>query len=225
MRWLRQMSALLIKDLRIEWRSKDVLTAMLMFALIVITVMTVAFEPGCGELNTIIPGVIWITLLFAGNLGLNRSFAREMENGALDGLRVCAVARSAIYVAKFASQVILMMLTAAIVWPIMVLFFDLGSLAHPLLFILILLLGSTGFSAAGTLLATMAIKTRTRDMMLPILLFPITVPVILAAVKGTALTLYSESIDAVFSWLHILIAFDVIMITACVILYDYVIDD
>ncbi|MDZ7723840.1 MAG: heme exporter protein CcmB [candidate division KSB1 bacterium] len=221
--WLRQMSTLLFKDLRIEWRSKDVMIAMLMFAFIVITVFAIVFD---GTEKTLIPGILWAALLFAGNLGMNRSMEREIENSALTGLRVCPVSRSAIYVGKLLSQLIFMLLTAAIVLPLLIVFFNMQMPIQPLRFGLILLLGCIGYSAAGTFLAAMALQTRARDLMLPILLFPLTVPVILAAVRGTTLTLYSEASSGFLSaWLRLLLVFDIIMITACILLFEYVIDE
>ena len=225
MNWLRQTAVLLLKDLRIEWRGKEVLTAMIMFAFIVITVFAVVFDPVLTKFEKVIPGILWTALFFAGNLGMNRAFVREMENDALSGLLVCPVPRSAVYTAKLINQVILMLIAAVIVLPVLVVFFDMRMPLQPEIFISILFLGSAGFSAVGTLLATMALKTRARDMMLPVLLFPVTVPVILASVKGTSLAMYSASDNAALPWLRILVGFDVIMITACLMLYDHVIDD
>lgn len=225
MQWLSHVLTLLANDLRIEWRSKDVLTAMFMFALIVITVFAVLFEPGSRLLKEVIPGLLWAALLFAANLGMNRAFVREMENSGMTGLRMCPVPRSAIYTAKLVSQLIYMLLTAVMILPVLMVFFDMPMPRQPLLFAFILVCGSAGFAAVGTLLTAMTVRTRARDMMLPLLLFPLTVPVILSAVKGTTRAMLAESPQTILPWLRILIGYDIIMITVCVLLFDYVIDD
>ena len=224
--WLRQMTTLMGKDLRIEWRSKDVMIAMLMFAFIVITVFAIVFDPASGATHSLVPGILWAALLFAGNLGMNRGIEREIENNALNGLRVCPVSRSAVYVGKLLSQLIFMLVTAVIVLPFLIVFFDMNMPARPLCFVCILLLGCIGYSASGTFLAAMAVKTRARDLMLPVLLFPLAVPVILAAVRGTTLVWYSgTSSGYIAAWLRMLLAFDVIIITACILMFDYVMDE
>ncbi len=222
---INQISAILYKDLLLELRSKDMVTTMLIFSLTVVVIFNFVFEPGSAEMTTTAPAILWVAFAFAGNLGLGRSFAREQENAQMHGLLLCPVDRSAVYVAKMVGNFLFITLVEWLTLPFVVVFFDLaiGSIWLPLL--ATLLLGTFGFAAVGTIFSAISANTRAREVMLPILLFPISVPVILASIKATAYLFAGRAMADVWSWLRLLIAFDVIYFFVCFLLYEYVIEE
>ncbi len=222
---LKQVATIIHKDLVTEMRSKDIILSMLVFSLIVVAVFNFIFDPGSEQIKTTAPGILWVALIFSGNLGLSRSFAREHENARMQGLLLCPVDRSLIFIAKVIGNIIFIGVVEAISLPIMIVLFDLsvGPVIRPL--ILILLLGAIGFAGVGTLFSTISANTKSREVMLPILLFPVSIPIILAAAKSTTYLLNNSNIENVWSWIKILIAFDVIFTIVCFLLYEYVLEE
>jgi heme exporter protein B len=156
-------------------------------------------------------------------LGLNRSMAVEKDRGCMDGLLLAPVDRSAIYFGKALGNLIFMMMVEIIVLPIYSLLYNVN-LFNPGLLVVILL-GSIGYVAVGTLLAAMAVQARTRDILLPILLFPVVLPVILAAVKASTGFLDGIPIDEIRPWLNLLIAYDIIFSAVAFMVFDYVVEE
>jgi heme exporter protein B len=196
---------------------------MLVFALLVILVFNFALELDVAARHTVTSGVLWVTFAFAGTLGLNRSMAVERDRGCLDGLLLAPVDRSALYFGKALGNLAFMLIVEAIVLPIYSLLYNVN-LFHPGL-IGVVLLGSIGYAAVGTLLSSMAVQARTRDVLLPILLFPVVLPVLVAAVKATnAVLLWLEAAE-VWPWLNLLIAYDVIFTAAAFMLFDFVVEE
>ncbi|HNW60128.1 MAG TPA: heme exporter protein CcmB [bacterium] len=225
MQTLRQMYAILHKDLVQELRGKEIITAMLVFALTVVVIFNFVFEPGSTEMRTTAPGILWVAFVFASNLGLSRAFAREQENAMMQGLLLCPVDRSALFTAKVLGNVIFITLVELITLPVMIVLFDLEiGRTWPLL-ILILLLGTFGFATVGTIFSAISANTRSREVMLPIMLFPVTVPVILAAIKSTAALLAGGAVAEIWPWLRLLIGFDVLYFFVCFLLYEYVVEE
>jgi len=222
---LQQIYTILHKDILLELRNKDIITTMLIFSLTVVVIFNFVFEPGSAEMATSAPGILWVAFAFASNLGLSRSFAREQENSNMQGLLLCPVDRSAVFTAKVAGNVLFIFLVELITLPVMVLFFDLniGPVWLPLLATLIL--GTLGFATVGTVFSAISANTRSREVMLPIMLFPVTVPIILAAIKSTSYLLAGRDMSQVWSWLRLLIAFDVIYFVVCFLLYEYVVEE
>ena len=196
---------------------------MLVFALLVILIFNFAIELQPTLRTTITPGVLWVTFAFAGTLGLNRSMAIEKDRGCLDGLLLAPVDRSAIYFGKALGNLAFMLIIAMIVLPIYSLLYNINILIPGLL--LVVLLGSIGYVAVGTLLSSMAVQTRTREVLLPVLLFPVIVPVLLAAVKASSGFLQNLPMNEIWPWLNILIAYDVIFTAVAFIVFDYVIEE
>jgi len=221
--YLKAIGAIVWKDLAAEIRSRELLSAMLVFALLVILIFNFAIELQPALRTTITPGVLWVTFAFAGTLGLNRSMAIEKDRGCLDGLLLAPVDRSAIYFGKAFSNLAFMLIVALIVLPIYSLLYNINIIIPGLL--LVVLLGSIGYVAVGTLLSSMAVQTRTRDVLLPVLLFPVIVPVLLAAVKASSGFLQNLPMNEIWPWLNILIAYDVIFIAVAFIVFDYVIEE
>ncbi|MGZ6346361.1 MAG: heme exporter protein CcmB, partial [Anaerolineales bacterium] len=173
------VGAIIWKDLAAELRSRELLSAMLVFALLVVLIFNFALELDAGTRTVATPGILWATFAFAGTLGLNRSMAVEKDRGCLDGLLLAPVDRSAIYFGKTISNLAFMLIVEAVVLPIYSVLYNTNLFNLGL--IVVILLGSVGYVAVGTLLSSMAVQTRTRDVLLPILLFPVVIPILIAA--------------------------------------------
>ncbi|MBN2356171.1 heme exporter protein CcmB [candidate division KSB1 bacterium] len=225
MNTLKQIVSILYKDLLLELRSKDMVTSMLIFSFTVVVIFNFVFEPGSEEMKTTAPGILWVAFAFAGNLGLSRSFAREQENAMMQGLLLCPVDRSAIYTAKVLGNFLFITIVEWVTLPVMVVFFDLsiGAILLPLL--ITLLLGTFGFATVGTIFSAISANTRSREVMLPIMLFPISVPIILSSIKSTAYLLDGRAFADVWSWQRLLIGFDIIYFIVCFLLYEYVVEE
>jgi len=221
--YFKAIGAIVWKDLAAELRSRELLSAMLVFAMLVILIFNFAIELQPSLRATITPGVLWVTFAFAGTLGLNRSMAIEKDRGCLDGLLLAPVDRSAIYFGKALSNLAFMLIVELIVLPVYSLLYN-TNLFNPGL-LLTILLGSIGYVAVGTLLASMAVQTRTRDVLLPILLFPVILPILMAAVKTSGGFLQSAPMETIWPWLNILIVYDVIFTAVAFMLYDSVVEE
>lgn len=221
--FLRALGAVVWKDLRAELRSRELLSAMLVFAILVILIFNFALELDAQARASVTSGVIWVTFIFAGTLGLNRSMAIEKDRGCLDGLLLAPVDRSAIYFGKAIGNLVFMLIVAAIVLPLYSILYNTNLFQPGLL--LIILLGSIGYVAVGTLLASMAVQARTRDILLPILLFPVLVPVLVAAVKGSSGFLQGAPMDEIQPWLNLLIVYDLIFTAVAYMVFDYVVEE
>ena len=221
--YLKVIGAIVWKDLVAELRSRELLSAMLVFALLVILIFNFAIDLQPDLRITITAGVLWVTFAFAGTLGLNRSMAVEKDRGCLDGLLLAPVDRSAIYFGKALSNLAFMLIVAMIVLPIYSILYNINVLNPGLL--LVVILGSTGYAAIGTLLSSMAIQTRTRDVLLPVLLFPVIVPVLLAAVKASGGFLQNLPVNEIWPWLNILIAYDVIFTAVAFMVFEFVVEE
>lgn len=221
--YLRAIGAVVWKDMAAEMRSRELISSMLVFALLVILIFNFALELDAAVRNTVTSGVLWVTFAFAGTLGLNRSLAVEKDRGCLDGLLLAPVDRSAIYFGKVIGNLVFMFIVEIIVLPVYSLLYN-QNLFKPGL-IGVILLGSIGFVVVGTLLSSMAVQTRTRDVMLPILLFPVIIPVMIAAVKASSGFLQAVPFDEISPWLNLLVVYDVIFTAVAFMVFDYVVEE
>ena len=221
--FLRAVGAVAWKDLAAEFRSRELFTAMLVFSLLVILIFNFALELDISTRRSVTAGVLWVTFAFAGTLGLNRSMSIEKDQGSLDGLLLAPVDRSAIYFGKVISNLAFMLIVEAIVLPVYSFLYNVNLLQPGLL--LILLLGSIGYIVVGTLLAAMAVQARTRDVMLPILLFPVVIPVLIAAVKASGGFLTGDDPVNLRPWVNLLIVYDVIFTSIAFMVFDYVVEE
>ena len=198
---------------------------MLVFALLVILIFNFALDldPATRRDPTITAGVLWVIFVFAGTLGLNRSMAVEKDRGCMDGLLLAPVDRSSIYFGKVLGNLIFMLMVEIIVLPIYSVLYNVNLFNLGLL--VVILLGSIGYVAVGTLLAAMAVQARTRDILLPILLFPVVLPVILAAVKASTGFLDGSEMELIRPWLNLLIAYDIIFSAVAFMVFDYVVEE
>ena len=221
--YLRAIGAVAWKDLAAELRSRELLSAMLVFSLLVILIFNFALELDPKTRTSVTAGVIWVTFVFAGTLGLNRSMAIEKDRGCLDGLLLAPVDRSAIYFGKAISNLAFMFIVEIIILPVYSFLYNINLFQPGLL--LVILLGSIGYTAVGTLLSAMSVQTRTRDVMLPILLFPVIVPVLIAAVKASGGYLQKLPFDQILPWINLLVVYDVIFIAISFMVFDYVVEE
>jgi heme exporter protein B len=219
----RAVSAVAWKDLAAEFRSRELFSSMLVFSLLVILIFNFALELDISTRRSVTSGVLWVTFAFAGTLGLNRSMSIEKDQGSLDGLLLAPVDRSAIYFGKVLSNLTFMLIVEAIVLPVYSFLYNVNLLQPGLL--LILLLGSVGYIVVGTLLAAMAVQSRTRDVLLPILLFPVVIPVLIAAVKASGGFLTGEDAASIRAWINLLIVYDAIFVAIAFMVFDYVVEE
>jgi len=224
MTYLRKIAAIVAKDIAAELRTREMLSSMGVFSILVIIVFNFALELSDRQIiRTTIPGALWVTIIFAGMLGLNRSLSVELDKGCLDGLLLTPVDRSAIFFGKTFGNVLFMLVVEVIVVPLFVVFFDVP-LIQPMV-VLILALGTVGFAGVGTLLSSMAVNTRAREVLLPILLFPVAMPMLIAGVKATGGAMMGLPVSEWQQWLSLLIVFDVILVTISVMVFDYVVEE
>lgn len=220
--YLRTLRTLLWKELLAEWRSRDAISAMFFFSVTSLLIFNFALDLSPVSARDVGPGILWVTFVFAGLLGLNRSFGREMEQSSIEGLMLAPVARSAIYLAKMLGNLIFLLAIELFALPVMVILFD---LALPLAVLPVLLLGTLGLSAAGTIFAGMASNTRLRDVLLPLMLLPVLVPLLVGAVQATGTVLAGGDLwEEAGSSLVLIGAFDLIFVTLSVLLFDYVLE-
>jgi heme exporter protein B len=222
-RFWQAVMAILWKDLAAEIRSREILSSMLVFAILVILIFNFALELEANLRASISAGILWVTFTFAGTLGLNRSMGTEKDRGCLDGLLLASVDRSAIFFGKMLGNLIFMLVVECITIPVLSLLYN-QNLVQPGL-LLVTLLGSIGYCTVGTLLASMAVQTRTRDVLLPILLFPVVLPVVVAAVKASAGYILAVPMDEIMPWINLMLAFDVIFIAVSWMVFDWVVEE
>jgi len=216
-------ATILWKDLVAEMRSKELISAMLVFSVIVVVVFNFAVELRVELARQTSLGFLWVTILFSGMLGLNRSLAREKDRGCLDGLLLCPINRGMIFLGKMAGNLIFILLTELVVIPLFIFLFDVP-FYRPLQ-LLVIVLGTVGFASVGTLLSAMAVHTRAREVMLPIILLPVTIPLVLAAVRASRVILEGRAMSEFLPWAGILVAMDIVFLTVAYFTFDYIVEE
>lgn len=222
MSFLRKVFAIAAKDVLAELRTRETLGGMFVFALLVVLIFNFSFELRVDNVREVVPGALWVTFTFAGMLGINRSFTLEKDQGSLEGMLLAPVDRSAIYLGKTCANVLFMFVVELVMVPAAAIFFNVPLFSVPLL--AVILLGTIGFAAVGTLLSSVSVNTRAREVMLPLLLFPISVPVVIAAVKITASLLDPTTVEDPAIWWQLLIAFDVIFLAVSSLVFEYTVE-
>jgi heme exporter protein B len=219
---LAKVWAIVRKDLALEKRSREMLSSMFIFGLIVILLFSFSFDLRVERADQVAPGMLWVAFTFAGMLGLARSFVLERDQGCLDGLLLCPVDRSILYLGKMLSNLLFISLAEVIILP---LGFALFNLSFRMLLLPVILLGTLGFSAVGTLVSAMTVHARAREVMLPILLFPIVMPALIAAVKLTAGVLDGQAWSEMRNWLQLLVGFDIIFSVLSYLAFEYIVEE
>ncbi|MBM3262750.1 MAG: heme exporter protein CcmB [candidate division Zixibacteria bacterium] len=214
-----------LKDMTVEYRTRERLTTMLIFSVIVLIVFNFAFNFGGMAVQRIAPGMMWTAFVFSGMLGVNRSFAPEKDRGTLDGLLLAPVDRSAIYLGKLFGNLLLIGLIEVITLPLFALFLNLPLLPYVDRLTVVLGLGAIGFAAIGTLFAAVSANSGMREVMLPILLLPVVSPVLIAGVETTTIVFRDGTWEEMSRWLRLLGAFTVVFVVASVVLFDHIVEE
>ena len=212
--------ATLAKDLRLEWRSKDAINSMLFFALLVVVVFSFSFDPDAEESRQIAGGLIWVAFLFAAVVALNQTWARELRNQVLDAYRISPAPANALFLAKALGNFVFVAVLETLMTPLFVMFYKLRPLGPAWQLIPVAALGTWAIVVNGTFFAAMSLRTRSREIMLPLLLFPVSIPALLAMVNATTAILSGE-MSAKF-WIVLLSTYDVVFTIACLLLFELV---
>jgi len=212
--------ATLLKDLRLEWRSKDAINSMLFFSLLVVVVFSFSFDPTAEESRQIAGGLIWVAVLFAAVVALNQTWALEIRNQVLDAYRVSPAPANSLFVAKTLGNFIFVSVLEGLMTPLFIVFYNLRAVGPAWQLIPITLLGTWALVVNGTFFAAMSIRTRSREIMLPLLLFPVSIPALIGMVAGTTAILTGD--DPAHFWIVLLLTYDVVFTTACLALFETV---
>ena len=220
--FFRVVYSILVKDLQTEFRSRELLSLMVIFALLSLLIFSFALELDRIAREESISGVLWVTVAFASIIGLNRSLTIEREQGNLDALLIAPIHRAAIFVGKMAGNFLFALVVGALLVPIAALIYNMPLLSAWL--VIVLLLGTLGLSAVGTLLATMTVQTRTRESLLPVVMLPLALPVVLTAVRATTGILSAQPSADWLGWLQLLAFVDAAYFAACFVMFEFVIE-
>lgn len=219
---MRRVWALTRKDLVVEFRGREFLGAMLVFALITIVTLNFAFDLSGAGREASGAGALWIAFLFAGMLGLGRSLAVERDRGTLEGLALCPTPAGTIFLGKFVSNVVFVGLVQVVSLPVFAALYDLPALT-PAIYP-VALAGVVGFAGLGTLFSAVASSGRAREILMPLLLLPLSIPIVIAVVRATTLIFQQQTGDA-WPWFNLLAAFDVIFVTLAYVVFDLALED
>jgi heme exporter protein B len=213
------------KDLLIELRTKDSLNAMLFFGIVVLVVFNFALESARDTIREAVPGVLWVSFVFSGTLGLNRMFASEKENSCLQGLLMLPMDRGILYLGKMLAASVFMLIAEVVIFVFSLVFFNLTVWAEIPYLSLVFLIGTLGFTAVGTLLSAIAANTRMREILLPLILFPVALPILVNAVEATRIILNTADYGTLKLPLTIMTTFTIIFGTLAYLLFDFVLED
>jgi heme exporter protein B len=220
----RAAAIVLTKELRLEFRARELLTTTVVFALVIVVLFSFAFDPTVGESRRYGPGLLWIAFLFAGSLMLNPSFAREQSNQTLDALRMAPVSPFAILLGKMLANLIFLSVAEAILVPVFAVLYNISLASVVVRLVLVLVLGTLGLVITGTVFSAVAAHARMRELLLPLLLLPILAPLLIAAVEATA-SLFAEQPSLDRAWLAFLAGFDIVFLTASWLLSDFLLEE
>ncbi len=222
---MRTAISILKKDLRMEFRSKESILAMWIFSLLIFVIFNFTFEVSRLVMLEIAPGLLWVAFVFSGMFGLNQSFALEKENGNLRAMALMPVDGGEIYVGKFLSVTLIMLMFEALIFPIFIIFYDLQLSLGMFKLIPVILAGTIGFTSLGTILSAVAVHTRNQQILLSLLLWPLVSPIIIWSVTLSGMVLSGEVTEAFYPLLLRVGAFDVIFFTLSYMLFDFILED
>ena len=226
MRFIRDVWTVTRKDLLIETRTREIVLTTMFFALACVMVFAFGFVREGRPVQDAAAGILWIAIAFSGTLALGRAFERERQGETLRALLISPIDRPALYLGKLLGILILLAAVELLVVPMVALMFQAPLFDYPLLMLGLLAAGTVGFAAVGTLFAAMLVRARSRDVMLPVLLYPLTIPVIIAGVRGTAALLQPEADQPMARmWLSMLVFFDVVFVTISLWTFEPVMTD
>lgn len=221
--FVRPVLIVVWKDILLEWRSRDLVVSVLVFGLLVAVMFNFALNVTPQRVTALAPGILWVTFAFAGTLAMNRAFVRDSEQGGLEGLLLTPASRDAIFLGKALSSFLFMLLVEVLLLPVFGVFLDFSVLSWRL--VVTVVLATLGFSLVGTLFSVIALQTRSREIMLPILFFPVALPVIIGAVEASAAAIGVQPGETLARWWPLLGAFDAIFLVVCPWIFGAVIEE
>ena len=223
--YLNQIAAIVWKDFVTELKTRELLSAMFIFALLVILIFIFSINLSIVKASEVGPGILWVAFLFAGTIGLNRSFMLEKENGCLMGLMLVPADRTTIYFGKLISNLIFLSIMELFILPLFMIFFNIDLLSHLGPLLVVVFLGTLGFCALGTLLSSLSANLKTREIMLPILLYPLLIPIIIGAVRMTGQVLDGTELVDMMKWIGLTASFDIIYIGVSIMTIDHILEE
>jgi heme exporter protein B len=223
MNFWHAVGAIVWKDIRAEARTKDIFSSMFVFALLSVILFNFAFQLRVADMKSVVPGMLWVAISFAGTLGLNRAFVIELDKGSLAGLLLAPMDRAAIYFGKTLGNLLFMLIVEVVLLPLIMIFFNLSlfSVSH----LLVLLLGTIGFAVVGTIFSAIAVNTRARDVLLPILLFPVLVPVLVSGANMTGMLLDGYGFRDILGNLQFVLFYDLAFAVLAYLTFDFVVEE
>ena len=219
----RKVWAIISKDVMVELHTRETVSAMLIFSVLAMLIFSFALDLRGAMARAAAPGVLWATVAFAGTLGLSRSLAREQQTGCIDGLLLAPMDRSAIFFGKALGNLVFMVIVEIILLPLFSALFDVELLQTGVL--VVTALGTVGYAAVGTLLAAIAVNTRAREVMLPILLLPLVIPALISAVQATGSLVEGGTMTEVGGWVRLLVIYDLIIVAVSMLTFEYIVEE
>jgi heme exporter protein B len=212
----------LVKDLRLEWRSKDAINSMLFFALLVVVIFSFGFDPTAEESRKIAGGLLWVAILFATVVALNQTWTRELRNQVLDAYRLSPAPPQALFLAKTLGNFLFVSILEVLMVPLFVVFYNLRSVGPWWQLMVVAVLATWALVVNGTFFAALSLRTRSREIMLPLILFPVSIPALLAMVDATSSILTGDSSPAF--WIRLLAVYDLVFTTVSLVLFEPVLN-
>jgi len=222
MNYLRHVLTHLRKDLRLEWRSRDAINGMLFFSLLVVVVFSLAFDPTAAMSRQIAGGILWVALLFASITALNQAWTREQRNRVLEAQRMAPAPPSALFLGKALANLIFVAIVEAVLAPLFAVFYNLHALGEGWLLAVVMPLGTWALVCNGTFFAALGLRTRNRELLLPLILFPISIPALLGMMQATTGILTGEFSPT--AWIRLLIGYNIAFTTVCLLLFETVLN-
>ena len=223
--YARVVWAIIAKDAMVEWRTKTAFLSAMVFAILVLSILFFARDPTAVSSLDVAPGALWVTFTFAAMVGLNRAFLLERENGAMDGMLLTPIPRTAIFVGKMGGNLLFVALVEAISIPLFIVFYNVSLAGRLPQLILVTAMATVAFVAVGTLLSAMVVRTRFAELMLPVLLLPFLIPPVVSAVQVTARILAGRPLSEMMGWLKLLAGFDIAFCVLTVLLFEATLDE
>ena len=224
-RYFSQVMTIIWKDFITEIKTRELFSSMFIFALLVVIIFIFSINLSLIQASEVGPGVLWVAFLFAGTIGLNRSFILEKENDCLQGLLLAPMDRTALYFGKLVSNFVFLLIMEIFTLPLFMVFFNIDLLPHLLPLLYVIFVGTLGFCAVGTLLSSLSANLKTRDIMLPILLYPLIIPIIIGSVRMTGQLLAGEPLSNMMNWVSLTLCFDIIYIAISIMVIDFVLEE
>ena len=222
--FLRPVLVIVWKDILLELRTRDIIISVLLFGFLVVVVFNFALNVSPQRITALAPGILWVAFAFAGTLAMNRTFVREQEQGGLQGLLLTPVSRDAIFLGKVLVSFLFMLIVEAMLLPVFAVLLNFSAFSATLL--LTIVLGTLGFTTVGTLFSAMAVQTRSREIMLPVLFFPIILPVLIGAVEASSRAIGVEGTGVgVGRWLSLIAVFDAVFLVICPWVFSFVVEE